>query len=156
MEKRCLCGSCILIEKGRTLLLFHKKLEKWMYPGGHVDEGELPHECAIRETMEETGIEAELLNPYGRGWKKIDDSDAIDLPIPLSVIYETVKYSVGIHMHFDMVYLGRPSGLKKGIGDGESQDLEWFKEDEIDSLDTFSNVKLVIHRAFEVEYRNFK
>lgn len=36
-------------------------------PGGHVEEGETPRQAAVRETMEEFGIEPIDLIPYGRG-----------------------------------------------------------------------------------------
>ena len=39
-----------------VLLINHKKYNIWLAPGGHVDEGELPSEAAVRETLEEVGI----------------------------------------------------------------------------------------------------
>ncbi|GAA2624450.1 NUDIX hydrolase [Streptomyces spororaveus] len=49
------------------------KVENWQWPGGHMDHGETPWECAVRECREETGIvfegEKRLLAVcfYGRG-----------------------------------------------------------------------------------------
>lgn len=37
----------------------------WSFPKGHIEEGETDGEAAIREVREETGIEAELLEPLG-------------------------------------------------------------------------------------------
>lgn len=39
-----------------VLLINHKKYNIWVAPGGHVDEGEIPSEAAVRETLEEVGI----------------------------------------------------------------------------------------------------
>jgi 8-oxo-dGTP pyrophosphatase MutT (NUDIX family) len=49
--------------KHTTVLLLKKAgkqyVGKWVIPGGHIDEGETPEEAAVRETFEETGIEAQ-------------------------------------------------------------------------------------------------
>jgi 8-oxo-dGTP diphosphatase len=38
---------------------------KWNGPGGKFEKGETPEQCAIRETLEETGIR--MLNPFFHG-----------------------------------------------------------------------------------------
>jgi 8-oxo-dGTP diphosphatase len=56
-------GAHLLIvdAEGRILLVRTTYLgREWMLPGGRVERGERPHEAAVRETREETGIEAEL------------------------------------------------------------------------------------------------
>jgi 8-oxo-dGTP diphosphatase len=45
-------------------LLLRKRIGKlangtWSFPGGHLESGETPEECAIRETAEETGLTME-------------------------------------------------------------------------------------------------
>lgn len=52
----------ILVRDGGLLL--RKRIGKhangtWSFPGGHLESGETPEECAIRETMEETGLTIE-------------------------------------------------------------------------------------------------
>ena len=50
-------GSAIVLDgAGRTLLHRHKRLGRWLQPGGHVDPGESPDQAALREAREETGI----------------------------------------------------------------------------------------------------
>ena len=39
-----------------TLLIYHKKLEAWINPGGHCDDVESVHKTALLETFEETGL----------------------------------------------------------------------------------------------------
>ena len=54
-------ASSYIFNNNKTLLIYHKKLKKWMAPGGHIDENEAPHEAAIRETLEETGLKVEII-----------------------------------------------------------------------------------------------
>ena len=49
-------ATCYVVDDGATLLHEHEKLGMWLPPGGHVDRDELPHEAALRETYEETGL----------------------------------------------------------------------------------------------------
>ncbi len=52
-------GSAIVLDgDGRTLLHRHKRLGIWLQPGGHLEEGEAPADAAVRETLEETGVDA--------------------------------------------------------------------------------------------------
>ncbi len=54
-------GVAVLIEQnGRLLMLRRSGVElgvgAWGVPGGHLDFGETPEQCAIREAHEETGL----------------------------------------------------------------------------------------------------
>jgi 8-oxo-dGTP diphosphatase len=51
--------ACIVMRAGRVLLIRRQRSHgagTWSTPGGHLDFGETPTECAIRETREETGV----------------------------------------------------------------------------------------------------
>jgi len=58
-------GVGVIITKGQEVLLLRRKnvhgAGTWSTPGGHLDFGESPAECAIRETREETGLDIETV-----------------------------------------------------------------------------------------------
>jgi 8-oxo-dGTP diphosphatase len=49
----------------RILLLYTTERENWEAPGGGIEAGETPSECAVRELFEETGQLAETLTFKG-------------------------------------------------------------------------------------------
>lgn len=54
-------AGIVAIEEEKVLLSLQYRFlidgPSWEIPGGRVDEGELPEKAAIRETLEETGVE---------------------------------------------------------------------------------------------------
>jgi len=52
-------AGIVLIEDGKVALIerHRDELDYFVFPGGGVDEGETPEQAAIRETMEELGLE---------------------------------------------------------------------------------------------------
>ena len=60
--KLCYTAGGMLIHEGKVLLVKHKKLGIWLNPGGHIDDGELPHEAAEREFFEETGVQVRAID----------------------------------------------------------------------------------------------
>ena len=38
---------------------------EWCLPKGHIERGETPERAAVREVAEETGIDAEIIQPLG-------------------------------------------------------------------------------------------
>lgn len=55
-------NGCILLNKDCTEVVLCKSYfgNSWGFPRGKVNQGELPYECALRETLEETGYDATL------------------------------------------------------------------------------------------------
>jgi 8-oxo-dGTP pyrophosphatase MutT (NUDIX family) len=55
-------SAIILIEDNKLALIERHRAEKhyFSFPGGGVDEGESPQEAAIREAVEELGIQVEI------------------------------------------------------------------------------------------------
>lgn len=106
----------------KFLFIFHKKLDKWVAPGGHIDDNENPEVAALREVREETGLGVKLV-----GDRYPDDSDLIrPHGIQRNVITE------GEHEHFDLIYLAFPiNNAIATLNKEESSDIKWFSLKEI-------------------------
>ncbi len=58
-DKRPGVGVGVIVLRGDELLLVRRRTHgagTWSTPGGYIDFGESPEECAVRETMEEVGV----------------------------------------------------------------------------------------------------
>src|SRR6188768_1998011 len=51
-------GSAAVLDPNarKVLLVHHDKTGLWLFPGGHVEDGEAPWDTAVREVLEETGV----------------------------------------------------------------------------------------------------
>ncbi|MDP1743338.1 MAG: NUDIX domain-containing protein [Candidatus Amesbacteria bacterium] len=69
MDKKYSSCRAIIIE-GKKILLMHRKkdgIEYWVYPGGHLEEGETPDQAMIREIWEELSLKVKKISkphPY--------------------------------------------------------------------------------------------
>lgn len=48
-------------ENTQILMIFRNKLQDWSFPKGHVDKGETTEQTAIREVLEETGLNVSII-----------------------------------------------------------------------------------------------
>ncbi|MFE6052337.1 NUDIX domain-containing protein [Kitasatospora sp. NPDC056446] len=64
------CSVLLTDEAGRVLLLKAGYRDQWQFPGGGMDRGEGPAECAARELREETGLAAGELRLLVVEWRE--------------------------------------------------------------------------------------
>src|SRR5437868_15224283 len=60
-EKIDFTVAIFVVHGGKVLLIHHRKLNKWLPLGGHIELDEDPEIAALREAKEESGLEVELL-----------------------------------------------------------------------------------------------
>ena len=86
---RAVCGRCghvayrnpvpaagiVMVEAGRVLMVrrkFEPRAGQWTLPAGFVEYDEHVEACAVRETLEETGLQVELTRLFG-AYMAMDD-----------------------------------------------------------------------------------
>lgn len=131
----------------RILLLHHKKYDKWVQPGGHVEKFENPIECAIREAKEESGLDIHFL------LKEVHliDSVAYALPIPIFFFEEKIApyKEEPEHFHLDIFYKVEVPFQEVKNAEKEAHDIGWFTLEEAEKLPMFDNTKFVIQKIFQ-------
>ncbi len=108
-----LTGSAWLVSNDgqRALLMHHRKLNRWLQPGGHADGNADLAQVALREAIEETGL-TELHV----------ESDIYDLDrhrIP-------ARGNEPEHWHYDVRFVVRAMGGELFVQNEESLALAWF------------------------------
>jgi 8-oxo-dGTP pyrophosphatase MutT (NUDIX family) len=132
---RHFCASVFLIDPktNKVLLVHHKKWDKWVQPGGHIEDNELPEECAIRETYEETGIKVRLI---GKRFPREDD-----FIMPLAIQKNRNKQN---DIHIDFLYLAVPINDDINHDSKENYDVKWFSRNELENISVFPDIKITM------------
>ncbi len=104
-------------EHTHALLLHHAKLNRWLQPGGHLDDtDESPAHGALREAIEESGIASLSLMS-----STLFDVDVHAIP---------ERKNEPTHLHYDMRYLIVAKDTSVVISD-ESLGAQWMSISEI-------------------------
>lgn len=132
----------------KLLLLEHRKLNKLLQPGGHVEmQDKNTLETAIREIKEETGLtNLEQIS--------IDFDKRIPFDINTHFIPEDVKKNMPCHYHHDFRYLFIVDTIKSiDINERESKEYKW-----VDVYDLCNNIifKEVIKKMNKLLDNEFK
>lgn len=124
-------ASALIYNEGRVLLVHHRKLDWWLYPGGHVEPDETPEACLLREVREEVGLDVEILP----GNHELTVSAAQVLAQPLAILLEDIHdRQQGHHQHIDLVYVCRAHGVDVTSDPEELNGHGWFLPQELAGL----------------------
>ena len=112
-------ASGLVINNGKVLLIFHPFIKRWFQPGGHIDDGELPIDAAIREVYEETGF---VCVP--------DSKDLEPIDIDIHEIPANPRKGEDTHLHIDLLYCLRVSSQEQST---EDLACAWISFDQVES-----------------------
>ncbi|MCU0642284.1 MAG: NUDIX domain-containing protein [archaeon] len=131
-EKLDIVVAGYLIEGDKILLIHHKKLNKWLPFGGHIEKDETPDEALRREAREEIGAEIEFLHypAERRGNQK-------QWATPF---YQNVHLIVEGHSHYCLFFLCKlKEGEKVNPNKEEMHELKWVSEEDLAGLEPSLN-----------------
>jgi 8-oxo-dGTP pyrophosphatase MutT (NUDIX family) len=147
-EKIDFTVAIFVVHEAKVLLIHHRKLNKWLPLGGHIELDEDPEQAARREAKEESGFDVELLGE--RPPTTEPGTRALIGPRFLDIhrISDT-------HEHIGMIYWARlKGGVDAHIAElaaEEHHDIRWCSVAELDKLQpAMSNaVKWYCRKAIE-------
>lgn len=145
----------------RALMHMHKKLNRLMPIGGHVELDETPWQSIAHELSEESGYELDdlkILQPPGviRALSRV----ALH-PYPVAMnTHDFFDDRAGEHFHSDTAYaFVANGGPGHDVGEGESTDLRWLSESELDAIKSeliFENTREIYKFIFETCLRHWE
>lgn len=133
---RNFCASVFVIDPRtrKILLVHHKKFDKWVQPGGHIETDETPEETALREVYEETGLKVQLL---GERFPREDDYIR-----PLGI--QKNRGSDG-ELHIDIIYAAIPiNEIDANNYDEEIDGVKWYSREELEKINVFPDIKITM------------
>lgn len=128
-------AGALVVKDGKILLIDHGKHDTWLQPGGHIEEGETPDEAAVRETVEETGFDVEILDIFSPEREEaVSDFPQQALPRPFDINIHQVREG---HWHCDFLYLAEVKQKVEASHSHEHGGIRWFSREELagDSYD---------------------
>jgi 8-oxo-dGTP pyrophosphatase MutT (NUDIX family) len=128
-------------DDGKILMIKNKKQNKWLPPGGHVDDNELPCRAVAREVFEETGVTVRVLSSAPA--LDISSKIAKELPLPLRIMHVDTD-GTGQNNFIDFMYLCRAENTNTTPQEAEIGGIGWFSPQEAIKLDTYEDIIKVI------------
>jgi 8-oxo-dGTP pyrophosphatase MutT (NUDIX family) len=139
-------SGIVLSSDDHVLLVEHRKLGWWLYPGGHIEPNEDPAQAVIREVSEETGITCQIIS---KNWFSHPATTVLPPPFTICVQDIPADAKTGVHQHIDMVYVLTPAGTTTTPQLEEVTDCAWVPLAKVADLNTPPELPALIEKATE-------
>lgn len=127
-------GSAWVINRERThtLMVHHRRLGKWLQPGGHAEDETDALAVAVREAEEETGLRVRPISTA------IFDVDAHDIP---------ARKQEPAHVHYDIRYMVEADMTSRVVVSPESRAVEWVRLSRVAAMNTDESVLRMVRKT---------
>ena len=119
--------ALFIVQEDRVLLVHHRKLGRWLPLGGHIELEEDPEQAALREALEESGLEVELIGE--RPPTTSEGTRALIAPRFLDIHRISAT-----HEHIGMIYWARPKAGQVTLAATEHFAIQWCSIRDLDQL----------------------
>lgn len=123
----------LVVQGSRILLISTQSGRRWQLPKGHIEEGEIPEQTAVREVREETGVTGRVV-----------------APLPGVEYWFIERGQRRVHKHVDYFLLDYVSGDPADFDAREVSGADWFSWDEGIAKLSFENERKVVLEAREI------
>ena len=129
-------ASVYIVKDGKVLMIHHKKMGMWLPPGGHINENELPTDCAIREAKEEAGVDIEII-----GHEEHHNRVRV-MAHPKIMQLENIEPG---HKHIDLIYFGKLKDKTQEIKNNDPgvNEVRWFSREELDEAPELVRIQAI-------------
>jgi 8-oxo-dGTP pyrophosphatase MutT (NUDIX family) len=126
-EKIDFTVAIFVVHDRKILVIHHRKLDKWLPLGGHIELEEDPEQAALREAREESGLEVELIGE--RPPTTSPGTRALIAPRFLDIHRISPT-----HEHIGMIYWARPKSGRVALAAAEHHDIRWCSLADLETL----------------------
>jgi 8-oxo-dGTP diphosphatase len=138
-------ASGYLVKDGKVLLVHHNKFNKWVPPGGHIEENETPDQAVIREVKKELSLDVVVSPAHESAFA--GDANATPIPMPFHIDLEREGFDVPRIGYFFYIKLQGSSDIS--VQEEELHGAGWFSKDDLPGLTTFDQVRALAAYAID-------
>jgi 8-oxo-dGTP pyrophosphatase MutT (NUDIX family) len=126
-EKIDFTVAIFVVQDGKVLLIHHRKLNKWLPLGGHIELDEDPEQAALREAREESGFDVELIGDR-------PPTTELGTRALIAPRFLDIHRITDTHEHIGMIYWARPKSGALALSAEEHHGIRWCSKEELASL----------------------
>lgn len=139
-------ASGIFVKDEKILLVHHNGFDKWVFPGGHIDDEETPAQSAEREFLEETNVKVEAISAVPPAFAGDDNDTPIPLPFYMGLAREGFDSPRVIYY-----YYVKPVEDNWEISHQKEElyGINWFSKEDLQAVETFDQVRALARHAID-------